>query len=209
VNRKRLIAGISILGVLVILLIAGVGFLLARLRTQPRAQQRELITKLGYCNSQNVKPCIVSFSVDADGKMLVNLVIPSKTYPDFYLTISTGTTENRYNCQPVEDFPTNIYCIGAEMYPGTALQFTIHTIKDDAVLAEGQFAIIGLQLPNPQEAATATSAAAASAAVTEPPAAEAPFETPTPFLLDFSTPFPTLEILTTPTPTISSYPNYP
>ncbi|MEP7135654.1 MAG: hypothetical protein ABI904_12045 [Chloroflexota bacterium] len=203
-NRKRLIAGISILGVLVILLIAGVGFLLTRLRTQPRAQQRELITKLGYCNSQNAKPCIVSFSVDADGKMLVNLVIPSETYPDFYLTISNSTTENRYDCQPVEDFPTNVYCTGAEMYPGEVLQFTIHTIKDDAVLAEGQFAIIGLQLPNPEEEMTATPFGTES-----PVATEAPFETPTPFLLDFSTPFPTLEILTTPTPTISSYPNYP
>ena len=93
VNRKKLIAGLVILGVLFVLVIGGIGFLISRLRTQPRAQQRELITKLVYCNSQDLKPCIVSFSLDADRKMLVNLVIPSETYPDFYLTISNSTTE--------------------------------------------------------------------------------------------------------------------
>ena len=203
-NRKKLIAGLVILGVLFVLVIGGIGFLISRLRTQPRAQQRELITKLVYCNSQDLKPCIVSFSLDADRKMLVNLVIPSETYPDFYLTISNSTTEHRYDCQQVEDFPTNIYCTGAEMYPGEVLQFTIYSIKDDAVLAEGQFAIIGLQLPNPEEETTPTPFD------TEfPVATKALFETPTPFLLDLPTPFPTLEILITPTPTTSSYPNYP
>ncbi len=199
-NRKRLIAGLVILGVLFVLVIGGIAFLIAHLKTQPQAQQRTLISELAYCNSQNPKPCIVSFSLDADRKMLVNLVIPSKAYPYFYLTISNSTIENRYDCQPVEDFPTNIYCTGVEMYPGEVLQFTIHTIKDDAVLAEGQFAIIGLQFPNPEEETTATPFG------TEfPVPTKAPFETPTPFLLDL----PTLEVLVTPTPTISSYPNYP
>jgi len=83
-----MIVGISILVGLVILIMVGVGFLLSRLKTQPQAQKRTLITELTYCNSQNLKPCIVSFSLAADRKMLINLVTPSKTYPEFYLTIS-------------------------------------------------------------------------------------------------------------------------
>jgi len=185
--------------VFIVLVVGGIGFLLSRLRTQPKAHQRTPILQLAYCNSNNLKPCIVSFSLDADGRMLVNLLTPSKTYPDFYLTISNNATKNRYECQQVEDFPTNVYCIGTEMYPGETLQFTINALEDDQVLAEGEFTIIGLQLPNPADETTATPSVTETPAETEPP-----FETPTPFLLELPTPLPTIS-----SPTKSSYPNYP
>jgi len=189
VNRKKTILGITIAVVLVVLVIAGVVYLFSRFKTHPQAKQRALISELVYCNSHDLRPCIVSFSVDADGNMLVNLLIPASDYPDFYLTISSSDVTNRYECQQVEDFPTNIYCTGAEMYPGEPLQFNIIALEDETILAEGNFAIIGLLLPNPAEEATTT------ALVTE---------SPTPFLLDFPTPSPTLRVTATRTP---SYPN--
>ena len=184
-----MIVGISIAVVLVVLVIAGVVYLLARLKNQPQAKQRTLISELVYCNSHDIRPCIVSFSVDADGNMLVNLLIPASNYPDFYLTISAGEVVNRYECEQVEDFPTNVYCTGVEMPPGEPLQFNIIALEDETILAEGNFAIIGLLLPNPAQEATTT------ALVTE---------SPTPFLLDFPTPSPTLRVTATRTP---SYPN--
>jgi len=184
-----MIVGIAVAVVLVVLVIAGGGYLLSRLKNQPQAQQRVLIAELVYCNSHDLRPCIVSFSVDGDGNMLVNLLIPASTYPDFYLTISNGVVENRYECQQMEDFPTNVYCTGVEMPPGEPLQFNIIALEDETILAEGNFAIIGLLLPNPAEEATTT------ALVTE---------SPTPFLLDFPTPSPTLRVTATRTP---SYPN--
>ena len=188
-NRKKMIVGISIAVGLVVLVIAGVIYLLVRLKTQPQARQRTLISELVYCNSHDLRPCIVSFSVDADGNMVVNLLIPASNYPDFYLTISNNDVTNRYECQQVEDFPTNIYCTGVAMNLGEPLQFNIIALEDETILAEGNFAIIGLQLPNPAEEATTT------ALVTE---------SPTPFLLDFPTPSPTLRVTATRTP---SYPN--
>lgn len=194
-NRKRLIAGLTSLAVLALLVIAGVGFLLSRLKTEPRAQQKALVSELGYCSSNDLKPCIVSFSVDADGGMLVNMLIPAASYPYFYLTISNASTTNRYDCQQVEDFPTNIYCTGAEMYPGAVLQFNLVALKDDAVLAEGNFAIIGLLLSNPPEEATEA-----------PVATEPPTESPTPFLLEIFTPLPN-DVTATPSyPNPTSYP---
>jgi len=184
-----MIVRISIAVGLVVLVIAGVVYLLSRFKTQPQAQQRALISELVYCNSHDLRPCIVSFSVDTDGNMLVNLLIPASNYPDFYLTISDGDVVSRYECQQVDDFPTNVYCIGVEMNLGEPLQFNIIALEDDTVLAEGNFAIIGLQLPNPAEEATTT------ALVTE---------SPTSFLLDFPTPSPTLRVTATRTP---SYPN--
>jgi len=194
VNRKRLIIGIVIALALVCITLSIVGVSWWRKYHQPKAYQRTLVSRLVYCSSDNLKPCIESFSIDADGNMLVNLLVPDSSYPDFYLTISDASTTNRYECQQVKDFPTNIYCTGMEMYPGATLQFTLIALKDDNVLAEGKFAIIGLQLPNPQEEFTATPS------LTEAPAmTEAPIETPTPFIIEIFTPL----------PNASSTPSYP
>ncbi len=181
--------------VLVVLALAGVSLLWSRLKTQPQAQKRALISELVYCNSNNLKPCIVSFSMDADGNMLVNLLTPAASYSDFYLTISNASVENRYECQPVDDFPTHIYCTGSEMYPGETLQFTLFSTEDDTVLAEGAFAIIGVLLPNPEEEITETPTATGILKATE---------SPTPFLLEILTP---VAATATPTPTTPAYPN--
>jgi hypothetical protein len=194
VNQKRLIVGVVIFIALVLCVCASVsiGVQWWRKGHQPSNSKRMLILNLPYCGTNGDKPCIESFSVDADGKMLVSLLTPTSTYPDFYLTIGNGTITNKYECQKVEDFPTHIYCTGAEMYPGEALQFTLISMADETVLAEGRFAIIGLLLPNPQEEGTAT------LLFTEAPAAtEAPTDTPTPILIE----------IFTPTPDVTSYPN--
>lgn len=78
--------------------------------------------------------------------MLVNILVPASNFPDFYLTISTEAEEFRYDCEKVEDVPTQVGCIGKEMFPGALLHFTLVSVEDERVLAEGQFAIIGLLL---------------------------------------------------------------
>jgi hypothetical protein len=90
------------------------------------------------------------------------------------------------------------------MYPGETLQFTLVSIEDNTVLAEGKFAIIGLLLPNPEQEVTTTPSATVSPAVTE-----APVATPTAFFLETITPIPTQPFQVTPTSsaTMPSYPN--
>lgn len=200
-NRKILVIAIVIVVALVCLTSAGFGISWWFKNQQPTAQGRALVSKLAYCNSNNETPCIVSFSVDANGTMLANILTPASSYPDFYLTISNNVIENRYECQHVQGFPVNIYCTGAEMYPGEPLQFNLVAIEDDAILAEGSFAIIGLLLPNPAEAATEAPAPTEPPAVTEPPT-----ETPTPFLIEIFTPLPN-DVTDTPSyPNPTSYP---
>lgn len=188
-NRNRLIAGLAVLAVLIILVIVGLGFRLARLKNPPQASKRALVSELTYCNSNDNRPCIVSFSLDADNTMLVNILTPDSPYPDFYLKISNAYEEHKYECQPVEGFPTNVYCTGMEMYPGTVLHFVIISSDAERVLAEGSFAIIGLLLATPGVEVTETALA------TEVSGTAGPTEFPTPILLG------------SPTPTRPSYPN--
>jgi len=197
INRKGLIVGALILLCLFgFLLIAGIGFLWFRSKeTTPQTHQRLLIAELTYCNTDNPKPCIVSFSHETDGNMLVNM-LTSSDYPNFYLTISNGDTENKYPCQQVKDFPNNIYCTGNEMYPGETLQFKLLSNEDNTVLAEGKFAIIGLLLSTPATETTATALTTTN-------------ETVTPNTFEILTPIATnsISITSTPTALTPSYPN--
>lgn len=122
--------------------------------------------------------------------MLVDILIPSPSFPDFYLIISRGAERFQYECDTLEDLRTQVQCIGREMFPGESLQFTLISVEEERVLADGQFTIIGLLL------STTVSGAFEST--------PSPTEFSTPVLLEAFTP-----VVATPGPTatLSSYPN--
>ena len=146
-DRNRLIAGVAIAVVLIILFVYG---LVQRRGEQPRAGQRSPLAEVAYCSSEEVRPCIVSFGLDSDGNMLVNILTPKTSFPAFYLKIVHKDGESLYECQKVKNFPENVYCIGETMPLGEVLQFLLISKRDESLLAEGKFAIIGLALPTPE-----------------------------------------------------------
>ena len=187
-DRNRLIAGVTIAVVLIILL----GYRFARSqKAEPSAGQRSPLIELAYCTAENMRPCIVSFSLEAAGTMLVNVLTSGADLPAFYLNIIDGQGEHIYECQEVENFPSNSYCTGPEMKVGEILQFLLISKSDDTLLAEGNFAIVGLALPTPKEQLTLTAS----------PTEEQPLETSTVTVTVMVTPTP---VQSTPSP---SYPN--
>ncbi len=146
-NRNRLIAVSIVLAVLIILLIYG---LLWWQSGRSGMGQRSPISDLGYCSSNNARPCIASFSLDSDGNMLVNILTPGPPFPNFYLKIIHNKGENIYECEKAKRFSTSVYCIGEAMRLGEVLHFMIISVDEDATLAEGHFAIIGLALSTPE-----------------------------------------------------------
>jgi len=156
VNRKRLLLGISISALLVIVIISGLCLFNKWKSSQAHVDQRFPLQRLSYCSSDQVTPCIVSFSLDADGNMLVNFLTTGAFYPDFYLKIKQGENNHIYTCQKVNKFATSVYCTGAAMPLGEVLQFSIVSINEDVLLAEGNFAIIGLALGTPEVASSLT-----------------------------------------------------
>jgi len=147
VNRNRLIAASVVLAVLIVLLIYGLLWWQSR---RSGIGQRSPISDLGYCSSNDVRPCIASFSLDSDGNMRVNVLTPGLSFPDFYLKIIHSKGENIYECEKVERFSTSVYCIGEAMRLGEVLQFMLISVDGEATLAEGHFAIIGLALSTPE-----------------------------------------------------------
>ena len=187
-DRNRLIVGGAIAIVIIILL--GYGLTQSQ-KIEPSANQRSPLDELAYCDSENARPCIVSFSLDSAGTMVINVLTPETDFPAFYLKILHEAGENVYACQKVKSFPANRYCRGQKLQVGEVLQFLLISRSDDTLLAEGNFAIVGLALPTPEAQLTVS--------LTVTVTGEGPLETAT--ATDLPTP-----VESTPSP---SYPNPP
>lgn len=193
VTRNRLILGISV-AVSLILIFSALALFREWKSGQARVDQRFPLQGLGYCDSNPVKPCVVSFSQDADGNMLINFLTDGAFYPDFYLIIKTGDDENIYVCDKVNRFATSVYCTGKTLPVGKTYQFLIFSLNEEILLAQGSFPIIGMALATPL--------------VIAPPT---PTSTATISVLPTDTDFPT-EIVPISTPRNTpgpSYPSYP
>jgi hypothetical protein len=127
--------------------------------------------------------------------MIVSLLTTGAFYPDFYLKIKQDSVQHIYNCQKVNKFATSVYCTGVVLPLGEVFQFSIFSLKEDVLLAEGDFPIIGLALGTPVVLATPTLGTPSTPSPTE----EFVSQTPTP-----------AQVTPTATPTPpTSYPNYP
>lgn len=145
VNRKQwIIAGILI----TVFLVVGIILLLNNNPDEPAdTGQGTPVPALVYCSEEQVRPCVVSFSLDADGNMLVNILLPELSFPNFHLKIIRGENEADYRCQRVTTTLDSAYCIGEKMPPGELLHLKLISTRDETLLAEGDLSIIGLALP--------------------------------------------------------------
>ncbi|HEY3476719.1 MAG TPA: hypothetical protein VGK56_19025 [Anaerolineales bacterium] len=149
-NQNRLTAGIGLF-VLLILIVIGVVLLSRELDSrQTQVSWREPVPALGYCDSEQNTPCIVSFNLDSNGEMLVNILTEGSSFPAFYLKIRHSEGESIYPCQTLAGFSSSVYCIGKALAMGEELQFFIHAIDDNRLLAQGNFSIIGMALSTVQ-----------------------------------------------------------
>jgi hypothetical protein len=157
VNQNRLFVGVVILVVFVILAISGSVFLFGEWKSrQAGIGQRVPLPGLGYCSSAGARPCIMSFNLDPAGKMVISIWTEDPSAPAFYLKIKRGESETMYGCRKAGGSSNTVACTGEAMPSGETLQFLMLSKRDDTLLAEGTFAIIGLALATPEFASTPT-----------------------------------------------------
>lgn len=117
---------------------------------------REPLARLGYCSQETVKPCILSFHLDSDGRLVINLLTEGSPEPDFYLKVKQGRHENLYICQKAKGFSNQVACVGKTVPVGEVAQFILINPHDSKPFAEGRFPVIGLALATPGIAPTPT-----------------------------------------------------
>ena len=156
-NRNRWITGLVIVIAFMILILCGSVLLFMKWNsTEGYIGTREPLARLGYCSSEPVKPCILSFNLNVDGRLVINLLTDGSASPAFYLKIRQAERENLYICQNVNGFPTRVVCVGKTVPVGEVLQFLLVTTNDSTPFAEGRFPIIGVAIATPQIAPTPT-----------------------------------------------------
>jgi hypothetical protein len=156
VNRNRLIVGLVILAVFTTLVIIGSISLLRPWNSKPaETGQREPLAGLSYCSSDQIRPCVLSFSLDANGNMIIN-ILADRQATNVYLKVRQGERETIYPCEKVEGISTSLACTGAKMPVGEAFSFVLVSTEEDIALAEGTFPIIGLGIATPEVFVTPT-----------------------------------------------------
>ncbi len=147
-NRKGWIAGAILLALLLIL--GGIGSRIAWNEWKGKAGsvgQRAPLPAFGYCSSRQSMPCVLSFNLDQDGDMTINVLTDS--LQDFYIKTRYEEDERIYECQRVSQYSTHVMCSGKAMPSGTTVSFLIVSKEENMVLAEGSFSIIGMALATP------------------------------------------------------------
>lgn len=156
VNRNRLIAGFVILAVFTSLVIIGSVILIRSWNSKPaETGQREPLAGLSYCSSRQLRPCVLSFSLDENGNMIINM-LADRQATNVYLKVRQGERETIYPCEKVQGFSSSLACTGAKMPVGEAFSFVVVSTEADIALAEGTFPIIGLGIATPEVFVTPT-----------------------------------------------------
>jgi hypothetical protein len=194
-NRHRLVGGLVILLVLVALILYSLMASLHKKVQQPHVYHRSPVDALTYCGAELDKLCIISFSQEVDGDMQISFQTPFLYYPEFLVKINHNGEESNYECQRVEANSTSVVCNGKPQVLGEVLEFRVFSKNWGTLLAEGNFAIIGIALFTPEVEVTATLEGGI----------ETPTITPT-FAPRFNTPTATQTALTPSYPN-PSYPN--
>lgn len=149
-NRKFWIAGaILLVVILMIACISGARLLLNEWQSRPgRLGQREPLPGLAYCSPKQIRPCILSFHLNAEGGMVIDLLAHGYS-PDFYVQIERQDSEYIYECRKARKYSTSVACTGQTLPVGEDLLFRVVSIEGNMTLAAGSFPIIGMALATP------------------------------------------------------------
>lgn len=153
-----------------------------------------------YCGARLTSLCVVSFGRDAFGDTVINLYVPQKTYPDFYLKVIRVSSESRYDCEMNKTVKTSIYCSGNAINLGEGFEIRLLSERDDRLLAQGTFTLTAFLVSTP-----AVGGDVSEPRSSEPTATFEVAETPTSSVFELN---PSTSTATS-TPDASSYPNYP
>lgn len=133
-----LIAALILAGIFALLcLFLLVQFGVRTVRLQETPTPAAIPAGVGYCGAELTELCILSFGRDADGNTIVNLFVPERDVPDFYLIASRVTGEYLFECSRSRNVPTSVYCVGSALNLGERVEFSVFAQDDDRLLAKG------------------------------------------------------------------------
>jgi len=157
VNRNRWIA--AIIALLVILMLVCISSSIAAMRQwqgrQGPVDQRVPLPGISYCSSRQIKPCVLSFNLNPEGNMVINLLV-NGSLQNFQVKIRHEADERLYECKKPGRYSNSATCTGEAVAVGQPVELLLVSTEDNSTLAAGRFAIIGLALATPEIYVTPT-----------------------------------------------------
>jgi hypothetical protein len=126
---------------------AGLGWNAFSNRKPPEATTEPV--SFGYCGAQLAELCVVSFGRDVFGDTVINLYVPLRRYPVFYLNVIRRSGESRYECTWNKDDKSSVYCVGDAMNLGEGFEIQMYAKEDDRLLAQGSFILVAFSVTTP------------------------------------------------------------
>lgn len=160
---------------------------------------------MDYCGADLEDLCVLSFGRDGDGNTIINLFVPRKKLPVFYLTIKRRNSESLYVCDKSDDIPNTVWCVGEPLSLEERVEIDVVSKQDDQLLARGRFTITAIFIGSPNIGASKPQSNAATSTLPASSQTDVPPSTPIPGRTE---PARTANPAFTPTPS-DSYPNYP
>jgi hypothetical protein len=137
----KLLAGI-IMAIMLALAVGGVVFL----KRASSTAVPEPILKIDYCGADLEELCVLSFGRDVEENMVVNLFVPDRKFPEFYLKIKRAAIESVYECEKDKEVPTSVYCSGESIGLQEKMEINLISKEDDHLLAAGKLALLAVLL---------------------------------------------------------------
>lgn len=142
----------------VLFVLAGVLFLVLLLLAwrivslQKAASQvvSEPVFKITYCGAEPEALCVLSFGRDAEENLVVNMFVPERKFPDFYLKIKRLTGESVYECEKNREVQTTVLCYGDMVNLQEKMEIRLFTNTHDRLLAAGTFTLNAILISSAQ-----------------------------------------------------------
>jgi hypothetical protein len=115
-----------------------------------------------YCDINPADICLEGFGLDIEERLLALLKAGDSTYADIYIRADGPDGEMLLECQPSENFPENIYCLGEPFAEGDLIKLNIYSKSNNTLLAIGVFNVQFGGLPDPDVVFDATATPAPS-----------------------------------------------
>jgi len=161
----------------------------------------EPVLKIGYCGAEPEELCVLSFGRDLDENMVVNVFVPDRKFPAFYLKIKRAATESVYECEKDKEVPTNIYCYGDMVNLQERMEVRLFANADEHLVAAGTFTLKAILISESSQLGGMNDTA--TPPMEKTPSSTDVFNTPT----ETETPTPTLTLTPDTSYPDSSYPN--
>lgn len=130
------------LGIILIALLGWAGWRILSLRTDPQPTPRPVV--FTYCGADLEEICVLSFGRDGNGDTVINLFVPEKEFPAFYLKVIRLNGESLFECHVNEALPESVYCLGDAVNLEERLEISVISEDGDTLLATGRFTVTGI-----------------------------------------------------------------